>query len=86
MTGRQASKGLAYIDRRLAGQLEPAEREMLERQRPLHAKFVATRCRRCGRTLTDPESLLLGLGPECRRMAPDELQAEDADTGLYDRG
>ena len=25
------------------------------------------RCRRCGRALTDPESIELGEGPECRR-------------------
>lgn len=25
------------------------------------------RCGRCGRTLTDPESIQIGLGPECRR-------------------
>lgn len=26
------------------------------------------KCARCGRTLTDPQSIVAGLGPECRRM------------------
>ncbi len=25
----------------------------------------ATRCKKCGRTLRDPESIALGMGPEC---------------------
>jgi hypothetical protein len=28
---------------------------------------AAGRCRRCGRTLTDPESVAAGLGRDCRR-------------------
>lgn len=29
-----------------------------------------TRCKVCGRPLTDPESVWYGLGPECRRDLP----------------
>lgn len=28
--------------------------------------FRGSRCMTCGRTLSDPESLALGIGPECR--------------------
>lgn len=28
----------------------------------------AGKCCRCGRKLTDPESLILGIGPECRKL------------------
>ncbi len=31
--------------------------------------FLARPCRRCGRTLTTPESILRGLGPECAKRA-----------------
>jgi len=34
----------------------------------LEAELLAAgRCRRCGRRLTDPTSLVVGLGSECRR-------------------
>lgn len=30
--------------------------------------YHACKCGRCGRTLTTPESILSGIGPECRKM------------------
>lgn len=36
----------------------------------LEADLVrAGRCRRCGRALTDPESIAAGVGPDCRSKA-----------------
>ena len=43
---------------RLAGHTDTAER--------IEAELVAAgRCRRCGRTLTDPDSVSRGIGPDC---------------------
>jgi len=32
------------------------------------------RCRVCGRTLTDPESVALGIGPVCRQREGDSYE------------
>ena len=37
-------------------------------------------CRRCGRRLTDPESVVLGIGPECYEK---ELYAERVQMKLF---
>jgi len=31
-------------------------------------------CRRCGRTLTDPESVAKGIGPECEQVETMEIK------------
>ncbi len=31
--------------------------------------MISSRCRRCNRTLTHPESLAIGLGPDCAKMS-----------------
>jgi hypothetical protein len=36
----------------------------------IEAGHVTTRCRRCGKVLTDPASVQAGYGPVCRRAGP----------------
>ncbi len=43
-------------------------------------RFAAARCGRCHRPLTDPESIQLGIGPECRKH-----EGGVVDTGLCKR-
>lgn len=45
------------------------------------ARFATftTRCCICGRTLTDPESKALGIGPDCGRTVDDETRVHLAD-------
>jgi hypothetical protein len=45
-----------------------------DRARARFAEF-AVRCWRCGRKLTDPESKVLGVGPDCRAWLPKESLA-----------
>lgn len=48
-------------------ELDDARAQLDAWQAALHA---AGYCRRCGRPLTDPESVALGLGPDCARRIP----------------
>jgi hypothetical protein len=57
--GKLAAAVIYYRER---GNVEAAERIELE-------LAAARRCRRCGRTLTDPVSVELGIGPDCRARA-----------------
>lgn len=34
------------------------------------------RCGRCGRLLTDPQSITLGFGPKCRKVLREEIALE----------
>jgi hypothetical protein len=53
---------LAYQARwhRVRGNAEAAERIEADLAR-------LGRCKRCGRTLSEPQSVSLGIGPDCRR-------------------
>ena len=70
MTGRQIHPGKVATQARywrLHGRPDIAER--------LEASLVeGGRCKRCGRTLTDPASITVGIGPDCLRRET-ELEA-----------
>lgn len=61
-----------FVEQRQRAQLRPYDRAaLIELDRrigllrdALHAEGC---CRECGRTLTDPGSVLSGIGPDCRR-------------------
>lgn len=60
---------------RAHGRLDVAERLEAELQQ-------AGRCRRCGRTLTDPDSMARDLGPDCARLeaSADVTQETEVDS------
>lgn len=67
---RVAAKRLRHFaDRALDSRLSADERERCRREAENLDDQLrqAVRCRRCGLRLEDPESVRLGLGPDCRK-------------------
>lgn len=66
---KKAARYLARLERTIeAGRIDDVERARLDGQR---AEFVealrsSKHCRRCGADLTDPDSVVAGVGPDCR--------------------
>jgi Family of unknown function (DUF6011) len=42
---------------------------------PAHLRPIGNRCAECRHLLRDPESVRLGIGPECRRRTPEKKDA-----------
>lgn len=45
----------------------PYRTKVLQASLQVALDFLCSHCDTCGRTLTDPESIRLGRGPECRK-------------------
>lgn len=66
----QVARWLAYCEAQLAGDdLTEHRRQILEQKADVYRRALKGRCRRCGRTLTDPASVEQGIGPECIKTA-----------------
>jgi hypothetical protein len=72
LTVAEARRYQAYCERRLADPaLHPVDRVVVRERLAACAERLAGSCRICGRTLTDPDSLAAGIGPECAKaLAP----------------
>lgn len=70
MSHRKAILAAQYRARTARGHGRPAEalEHEFEAARLEALAYAAHECLRCGRPLTDPESILLGIGPDCRRI------------------
>lgn len=63
-------RNLAYIDAELArDDLPEQRRRILTEKRPFIARELEGRCKLCGREITHPDSLAVGIGSECRDKA-----------------
>lgn len=81
-TRKQLARWLTQTTAKLADPtLDPAQRAMEEdRAQHLRRRLVGA-CSSCGRTLTDPKSVELGIGPECiERVRLDQADADDRET------
>jgi hypothetical protein len=68
-----ASKGIRLqLGRDVATLLDRGIRHKLEAS---HLNLQVRSCDICGRELTDPASIMAGVGPECRKIAQAELEA-----------
>lgn len=67
ITKARAARNLAYIEAELERSLPPERRAHLTGKADWYRKVLAGSCSRCGRTLTDPESLARGCGSECAK-------------------
>lgn len=66
----QMARWLAFCETELAGDgLTDQRRAVLEEKAGIYRRALKGHCRRCGRTLTDPESIERGLGSECVKSA-----------------
>lgn len=64
----KAVRHLAYCDQALLTATGQRRADLLAKAEHLRGQ-LAGRCVRCGRTLTDPESIARGVGPDCLAMA-----------------
>ena len=79
---QQAARYLAHCNSELAKPDLPDERRArLLEHREFYRKALVGSCTKCGRELSDPRSLELGIGPECAA----KLDQADADDREYDR-
>jgi hypothetical protein len=68
ITRARAAHNLAYIEAELARpDLSDDRRSHLEGMAAWYGRVLAGACKRCGRVLTDEESLARGYGSECAR-------------------
>ena len=75
---------MAYCNRQLDDPtLTPERREVLEEKTKNLRRQLAGSCSRCGRALSDPDSLAIGIGPECLEQV--RLDQADAEDRAYDR-
>jgi len=83
-TRKQVASWLAYCNRQLDDPtLDPDRRAVLEAKAEHLRRQLAGSCSRCGRALSDPDSLAIGIGPECLEQV--RLDLADAEDRLYDR-
>lgn len=67
---RALCRNLAYVDRALAdATLSAARRAVLTEKRPYLLRALEGRCTLCGREISHPDSLAVGIGSECREKA-----------------
>lgn len=81
----------AYVKQKLLTDLTDEQRAFWREKLAFYQRKLAGRCLRCGRQLTDEESIRRGFGSECvQHVDPREALSwveerdEDADRGMYD--
>lgn len=68
ITRKQAASFLAYCNTQLLdADLADERRQILEEKAAFYRKALVGSCSECGRRLENPESIELGIGPECRQ-------------------
>jgi hypothetical protein len=75
---RQLARWLRQANEKLADPaLDDVTRATFTQRADALRRQLVGSCSNCGRTLTDPTSVALGIGPECRARTLDQADADD---------